>query len=107
MKDIEELTKHEAEIELKRIAEEMAKSDIAYYQNDNPYLTDAEYDSLKKRNEEIEARFPELIRADSPSKRVGAAIKSGFGKVPHRFPMLSLGAVFSIEEVDDFILGQN
>ena len=105
MKDIEELTKHEAEIELKRIAEEMAKSDIAYYQNDNPYLTDAEYDSLKKRNEEIEARFPELIRADSPSKRVGAAIKSGFGKVPHRFPMLSLGDVFSIEEVDDFILG--
>ena len=105
MKDVKELTKIEAEIELKRIAEEMAKSDIAYYQNDNPYLTDAEYDSLKKRNEEIEARFPELIRADSPSKKVGAAIKSGFGKVPHRFPMLSLGDVFSIEEVDDFILG--
>ena len=105
MQPVDKLTKHEAEMELKRIAEEMAKSDIAYYQNDNPYLTDAEYDSLKKRNEEIEARFPELIRADSPSKKVGAEIKSGFGKVPHRFPMLSLGDVFSIEEVDDFILG--
>ena len=53
MQPVNKLTKLEAEIELKRIAEEMAKSDIAYYQNDNPYLTDAEYDSLKKRNEEI------------------------------------------------------
>ena len=104
MKEINELTGEEAAAELAHIAREMAKADIAYYQNDNPYLTDAEYDSLKKRNEEIEARFPELIREDSPSKKIGAPLKSGFGKIPHRFPMLSLGDVFSLEEVDDFVL---
>ena len=102
MKDIKDLTPAEAAAELQYIATEMAKADIAYYQNDNPYLTDAEYDSLKLRNQQIEARFPELVRADSPSKRVGAAVKNGFGKVLHRFPMLSLGDVFSLEEVDDF-----
>ena len=103
MKEIKDLSKEEAERELEYIAKEMAKSDIAYYQKDNPYLTDAQYDSLKRRNEEIEARFPELIRSDSPSKKVGAPLQSGFKKVPHRFPMLSLGDVFSIEEVEDFV----
>jgi len=105
MKKIEDLTKEEAVAELKYIAEEMAKSDIAYYQNDDPYLTDSQYDSLKTRNLQIEARFPELIRTDSPSHRVGASVKSEFGKVAHRFPMLSLGDVFSMEEVDDFVIG--
>ncbi len=105
MKNISELTPEEAAAELKYIAEEMAKSDIAYYQNDDPYLTDSQYDELKRRNQEIENRFPELIRADSPSKKVGAPLQSGFKKVPHRFPMLSLGDVFSIEEVEDFALG--
>ncbi len=104
MKDINELTKEEAAAELEYLAREMAKSDIAYYQNDAPYLSDAEYDKLKHRNMDIEKRFPELIRQDSPSKRVGAAVKSGFSKVIHRFPMLSLADVFSIEEVEDFIL---
>ncbi len=104
-KPISELTPTEAAAELAYIAQEMAKSDIAYYQQDNPYLTDAEYDSLKRRNEELEARFPELIRTDSPSKKIGAPLQSGFAKVKHRFPMLSLGDVFSIEEVDDFVMG--
>lgn len=104
MKPIDQLTKEEALAELKYIAEEMAKSDIAYYQNDAPYLTDAEYDSLKLRNEQIEKRFPELILANSPSKKIGAPLQSGFKKITHRFPMLSLADVFSIEEVDDFIM---
>ena len=105
MIETEDLTPEQAAAELERIATEMAKSDIAYYQNDAPYLTDAEYDALKRRNRQIEARFPELIRADSPSKRVGAAAKNGFGKIQHRFPMLSLGDVFSLEEVDEFAVG--
>lgn len=105
MIETEDLTPEQAAAELERIAAEMAKSDIAYYQNDAPYLTDAEYDALKRRNRQIEARFPELIRADSPSKRVGAAAKNGFGKIRHRFPMLSLGDVFSLEEVDEFAVG--
>ena len=104
-KPVSELTPNEAAAELEYIATEMAKSDIAYYQQDNPYLTDAQYDSLKKRNEEIEARFPELIRPDSPSKKIGAPLQSGFKKVTHRFPMLSLADVFSIEEVEDFVQG--
>ena len=105
MIEVKDLTAEQAAAELERIAAEMAKADIAYYQDDNPGLTDAEYDSLKRRNQQIEERFPELIRADSPSKRVGAAVKSGFGKIPHRFPMLSLGDVFSLEEVDEFVMG--
>lgn len=104
-KEIKELNEEEAKQELAYIASEMAKSDIAYYQNDNPYLTDAEYDSLKRRNEELEKIFPHLRRKDSPSQKVGAPILSAFKKVTHRFPMLSLGDVFSSEEVDDFIMG--
>ena len=104
-KEIKELNEEEAKQELAYIASEMAKSDIAYYQNDNPYLTDAEYDSLKRRNEELEKIFPHLKRKDSPSQKVGAPILSAFKKVTHRFPMLSLGDVFSSEEVNDFIMG--
>ena len=104
MKPIDQLTKEEALAELKYIAEEMAKSDIAYYQNDAPYLTDAEYDSLKLRNEQLEKRFPELILPNSPSKKIGAPLQSGFKKITHHFPMLSLADIFSIEEVDDFIM---
>lgn len=103
MIDVENLTAEQAASELERIAKEMAKSNEAYYQNDAPYLSDAEYDALKRRNEEIEKRFPQLIRSDSPSLSVGAPVKSAFGKVLHRFPMLSLADVFSIEEVEDFI----
>lgn len=105
MKEIKELTREEAAAELQRLAEEIAKADIAYYQNDNPDLTDAQYDTLKHRNSEIEARFPDLIRTDSPSTKVGAAVKNGFSKVQHRFPMLSLGDVFELAEVDDFVMG--
>lgn len=86
MKEINELTGEEAAAELAHIAREMAKADIAYYQNDNPYLTDAEYDSLKKRNEEIEARFPELIREDSPSKKSAHRSKADSAKFPIVFP---------------------
>lgn len=105
MIDVDKLTAEQAAAELEYIAKEMAKSDVAYYQNDNPYLSDAEYDRLKRRNEEIEQRFPQLVREDSPSRKVGAPLKSAFGKVTHRFPMLSLGDVFSIAEVEDFIGG--
>ena len=67
MIDVKDLSKEQAAEELKRIAEETAKADVAYYQNDAPFLTDAEYDALKRRNEEIEKRFPDLVRDDSPS----------------------------------------
>lgn len=104
MKPVSELTFEEARLELEYLATELAKADSAYYQDDAPYLTDAEYDRLKHRNFDIEAVFPELIRTDSPSQRVGSAIKSAFKKVSHSYPMLSLGDVFSIEEVYDFVM---
>ena len=104
MKPVSELTLDEAKKELEHLAKEIAKADTSYYQNDDPYLSDAEYDKLKHRNLDIEAKFPELIRADSPSLRVGAKVKSGFKKITHSFPMLSLGDVFSIEEVNDFVM---
>ena len=105
MKSVEDLSLEEAAKELEFIAQEMAKADIAYYQKDEPYLTDAQYDELKHRNLAIETLFPELVRSNSPSKKIGAPLQSGFAKIKHKFPMLSLGDVFSIEEVDDFILG--
>ena len=104
MKAITELTFDEAKTELEYLATEIAKADSAYYQNDDPYLSDAEYDRLKHRNFDIEARFPELIRQDSPSKKVGAAVKNGFTKITHSFPMLSLGDVFSTDEVAEFVM---
>jgi len=105
MKECAELSREEAKKELEYLAAEIAKSDNAYYQNDEPYLTDAQYDALKHRNTEIEKLFPDLIRVDSPSRRVGSAVQSKFNKIVHRFPMLSLGDIFSTEEVKDFMLG--
>ena len=99
---VEALSELDALVELKRLAKEIGKHDIAYHQNDAPRVTDAEYDALRQRNEAIEALFPKLIRSDSPSKRVGAPAASGFGKITHARPMLSLGNAFSDEDVVEF-----
>ncbi len=100
---VEALTLEEALTELARLAEEIAAHDKAYHEHDAPEISDAEYDALRLRNEAIEARFPELIRADSPSKRVGAAVSEKFAKVRHAVPMLSLSNGFSDEDVQDFV----
>ena len=99
---VDALSKVEAEAELARLAEEIAAHDAAYYQQDAPLVSDGQYDALRRRNEEIEARFPELKRSDSPSERVGAAPTSAFGKVEHVVPMLSLGNAFDDADVTDF-----
>ena len=72
MKPVDKLTSAEAEKELDRLAKEIAEHDRRYYQQDAPSISDADYDALRRRNAEIEARFPLLVRADSPSHRVGA-----------------------------------
>lgn len=95
----------EAAAELERLAVEIAAHDQAYYQDDAPSVDDATYDALRKRNAEIEAAFPDLIRDDSPSKRVGAAPSAAFAKVTHSRPMLSLGNAFSGDDVRDFFAG--
>lgn len=102
---INTITEEQAKADLEFIAKEMAKADIAYYQNDDPYLTDAEYDKLKLKNELLEKKFPHLIREDSPSKKIGAPIKNDFAKIEHKVPMLSLGDIFSEEELIDFVKG--
>lgn len=102
-KPVEGLTYGEAERELERLAAEIAYHDGRYYREDDPEISDAAYDELRLRNSAIEARFPELVREDSPSVRVGATPRDGFGKVVHRVPMLSLGNAFAEEDVVDFV----
>jgi DNA ligase (NAD+) len=100
---VEELKRAEAEVELRRLAALIRHHDELYYRQDAPEISDADYDALRRRNDAIEARFPKLVRPDSPSKRVGVAPADGFGKVKHRVPMLSLGNAFDAEDVTDFV----
>ncbi|HVY18198.1 MAG TPA: NAD-dependent DNA ligase LigA [Rhodopila sp.] len=98
----DQLTEAEAEAELARLAREIAHHDAAYHTHDAPEISDAEYDALRRRNSAIEARFPALIRPDSPSNRVGGAPESGFAKLRHRVPMLSLDNAFDAAEFGEF-----
>ena len=100
--DVDKLTREQAQAELERLADVLARADLAYHQKDAPFISDAEYDALKRRNMAIEARFPDLKRADSPSDRVGAPVASGFAKVRHAVPMMSLANAFSDEDVAEF-----
>src|SRR5439155_22184396 len=102
---IELLTEEEARGELARLAAEIARHDRLYYADAAPEISDAEYDELRQRNSAIDARCPELIRSDSPSRRVGAAPAAGFAKVTHGVPMLSLENAFAEEDVRDFFAG--
>jgi DNA ligase (NAD+) len=104
VKPVEKLTSAEAEKELDRLAREIAEHDRRYYQQDAPSVSDAEYDALRRRNAEIEARFPLLVRPDSPSQRVGSRPSAKFSKVQHRVPMLSLDNAFSDEDVGDWLV---
>ena len=99
---VDELTADQARLELERLAREIAEHDRLYYELNAPVISDAAYDALRRRNEEIEARFPELVRPDSPSRRVGAPPAAAFAKVTHTRPMLSLGNAFEADEVRDF-----
>ncbi|PWC50899.1 NAD-dependent DNA ligase LigA [Azospirillum sp. TSA6c] len=99
---VDALTPEQAAAELAALAAEIAHHDRLYHQQDQPELSDADYDALVRRNLAIETRFPELRRADSPSLRVGAAPAAGFGKVRHAIPMLSLGNAFAPEDVAEF-----
>jgi DNA ligase (NAD+) len=103
LRAVDELDALEAEGELARLAQEIARHDLLYHQQDAPEIADSAYDALKRRNEAIERRFPQLMRADSPTRRVGAAPAAGFAKLRHDVPMLSLDNAFSAAEVDEFI----
>lgn len=100
---VADLTEEAAGEELARLAGEIAHHDGLYHQQDQPEISDAEYDALVRRNAAIEERFPALRRDDSPSDRVGAAPLPGFGKVRHAVPMLSLNNAFAEQDVIDFV----
>src|SRR5665213_1888992 len=101
-KPVAKLTEAEAVEELTALADELATNDIRYFQDDAPSLSDGDYDALKRRNGEIEARFPHLVRENSPSLRVGAARAESFSPVEHGTPMLSLDNAFSDEDAVEF-----
>ncbi len=100
---IESLTPEQAHQELVRLRDEILLHDELYYLKDMPTLSDEEYDELRKRNNSIEKRFPDLVLSDSPSKRVGISPKSKFGKISHDIPLLSLDNAFTNEDVEDFL----
>jgi DNA ligase (NAD+) len=98
----DQLSEADAPAELARLAQEIARHDRAYHAEDAPLISDAEYDALRRRNAAIEARFPHLIREDSPSTRVGSAPAGTFSKVRHGEPMLSLGNAFAADDFTEF-----
>ncbi|ADG09935.1 DNA ligase (NAD(+)) LigA [Caulobacter segnis] len=99
---VADLTEAQAVEELERLADELTRHDLAYHQQDNPTISDADYDALKRRNLDIETRFPHLVRDNSPSMRVGAARAEQFSPVRHGVPMLSLDNAFSNDEAEEF-----
>src|ERR1700735_3542504 len=99
---VDTLTDGDAAEELAFLAREIAHHDAAYHTHDAPEITDADYDALRRRNAAIETRFPHLIRADSPSSRVGSAPETGFAKLRHRVPMLSLDNAMNAEDFSEF-----
>jgi DNA ligase (NAD+) len=103
-KPVDALDETEAASELARLAAEIGHHDELYYRKDQPEISDADYDALRARNDEIEARFPGLVRDDSPSLRVGAAPVGAFGKVAHRVPMLSIDNAFTEAKVEGFLV---
>ena len=102
---VETLGEAAAQAELEELAAQIAHHDRLYYAEAAPEVSDAEYDELRRRNAAIERRFPQLVRPDSPSRRVGAGPAAGFAKVTHSRPMLSLENAFDEADVREFFQG--
>ena len=100
---LDTLTEDQAKDELARLSAELARHDALYYADAEPEISDADYDALKRRAMDIEARFPALTTPVAPSQRVGAPVSSQFAEVRHGVPMLSLDNAFDEGEVRDFV----
>ena len=98
-----DVSEQDAAAELERLSAEIARHNGLYHTEDAPEISDAEYDALVRRNQALEAAFPHLVRADSPSVVVGAAPAAHLAKVRHARPMTSLDNAFSDEEVEEFV----
>ncbi|WP_374526383.1 NAD-dependent DNA ligase LigA [Sphingopyxis sp.] len=104
MTEIESLSEAEAANELMRLAKQIAHHNRRYHAEDAPEISDADYDALVRRNNALEAAFPNLIRADSPNVQVGAAVEgSPLAKVTHAVRMMSLDNAFAAEDVEEFV----
>ena len=101
--DLLNVTEREAKQLLKQLASEIALYNKAYYQDDAPLITDAEYDQLFNLNLALEKKFPHLVLPNSPSLQIGSKILEKFAKVEHKQPMLSFSNAFEIDDVEDFI----
>lgn len=99
----DDLTLEQAAGEHARLSADISEHNRLYYQEDAPGVSDAVYDALFRRLHDLEAQFPELATADSPTQQVGAPLTSGFAKVRHAVPMLSLGNAFNDDDVTDFV----
>lgn len=96
------LTKEQAAAELGPLRDQLRQWGREYYEQDAPTVEDYVYDRSYQRLVQIEDRFPDLVTADSPTQRVGGQAESQLAKVTHEIPMLSMGDVFSLEELADF-----
>jgi DNA ligase (NAD+) len=101
-KGMASVSEADAKTELARLATLLLSANKAYHTKDAPELSDADYDAAKRRNLALEARFPHLKRADSPSELVGAGVAEGFTKVAHEVRMLSLENAFAQSDVEEF-----
>ena len=100
---VDQLAEGQAASELAELAEMISYHDQLYHQQDQPEITDVEYDALRRRNDAIEARFPNLISSNSPSRWVGAEPAAGFKKIRHAIPMVSLDNALTVDDIRDFI----
>lgn len=100
--DLDSLTPAEAGAEVSALVAQIEAANHAYHTLDAPEISDADYDALKRRLAALEARFPDLARADSPTTKIGAAVAEGFAKVAHEIRMLSLENAFLDADVADF-----
>src|SRR2546423_13438659 len=100
---VDDLTERQAKSEHKRLAEEIARHDKLYHEQDSPEISDADYDKLRQRLKAIEARLPQLVDPSSPTQQVAPTPTTAFAKVRHLKPMLSLDNAFSDEELQGFL----
>jgi DNA ligase (NAD+) len=96
------MDEQQAQLAIEQLRRELERHNYLYYVLDQPEVTDAVYDSLMRRLQELEAQFPQLVTPESPTQRVGGAPLSGFAPVQHRTPMMSLANVYNSEELRAF-----
>lgn len=92
----------EAKKKIEELRKKLEHYATLYYDQDNPAISDYEYDMMMNELKELEKQFPELVTKDSLTQKVGGHVKEGFEKVEHEVPLQSLQDIFSFEELEEF-----